>query len=786
MVKSVQPSQHPRRGLSRFFSPQRFFSPRIEDSLRLRMLALAALWLAATSLLWVGGGNLPILGAGIGTVGYWAGWRWRYQKSLVKSLVIAFLVIGLSIYMRPQMLEALTGNWLPLGQFLILVQALSSFDSRSRGGLYSGMVLSGTVLFFASQQAFEPSFGIFIMGFIVVLLSFLTLSFLEDSILGAKVHWVHHKLGRPGMLPYWVGISCAVFMLSGLAFWLMPRGELNLVGSAQLSVLPYSGVSLDPDYRPPEIDPSQLISMPDPQAIKVPEAGELPETASNAPADGATIAGPVNQKRQTQPQTAIPSPGPMLGNPEASANKGRRDFTGLGVSNPRPRPGYEPVFYVRTTVTSYWRGRTYQEFDGQGWRANSASNNLTPSRTRDGIWFNQANLNRDSQALYQQTFYIREDSPDAIFTGYSALSVEDLGSSLDGVGVESGATYRVLSAYPAHNPARLRRDSTWVADRSSLEVPAEFGNWLFPLADRITSGAASDFEKVERIVSYLRREGGTFLSNWPQETTGTARLEEFLLDGQPGNAMDYATATVMLARASGLPTRLAVGYLPGSRDPLSGAYKVRRSDAHAWAEIYFAKGGWIPFDSSPRGDLAAGGTAASRVGFLFNAGVGDAAFDAARSAPSHLVSAVIGAMNNPVLAIIGPSILLAVLALRWVYFRQTKERIKSTVARSYQGRLSGEGRQELLALYRKLEKLLRRMSGQRREPWQTVSAYAGQTRPLDIQTQSELAWFTRAIWRAAYDPEELPEGIVAEARNRLRQVGESLKAAGKSNSQRQA
>ena len=142
--------------------------------------------------------------------------------------------------------------------------------------------------------------------------------------------------------------------------------------------------------------------------------------------------------------------------------------------------------------------------------------------------------------------------------------------------------------------------------------------------------------------------------------------------------------------------------------------------------------------------------------------------------------------NNPALAIIGPSILLAVLALRWVYFRQTKERIKSTVARRYQGRLSGEGRQELLALYRKLEKLLRRMSGQRREPWQTVSAYAGQTGPLDLQTQSELAWFTRAIWRAAYDPAELPEGIVAEARNRLRQLGESLKAAGKPNLQRQA
>ena len=125
MDKTVQTSQLPSRGSSGFISPRRFFSrffsPRIEDSLRLRVLALAALWLAATSLIWVGGGLiLPVLGAGIGTLGYWAGWRWRNKKSLAKSLVIASVIIGLSFYMRPQMLEVLTGNWMPLGQFLIL------------------------------------------------------------------------------------------------------------------------------------------------------------------------------------------------------------------------------------------------------------------------------------------------------------------------------------------------------------------------------------------------------------------------------------------------------------------------------------------------------------------------------------------------------------------------------------------------------------------------------------------------------------------------------------------
>ena len=48
----------------------------------------------------------------------------------------------------------------------------------------------------------------------------------------------------------------------------------------------------------------------------------------------------------------------------------------------------------------------------------------------------------------------------------------------------------------------------------------------------------------------------------------------------------------MLARATGLPARLATGYLPGERDLLSGAYRVEREDVHAWAEILFWDHGW--------------------------------------------------------------------------------------------------------------------------------------------------------------------------------------------------
>lgn len=60
----------------------RFFSPRIEDSVRLRVLTLASLWLGGLGLYWVGGDfRLTLLAGVLGTAGYWLGWRLRHRRA---------------------------------------------------------------------------------------------------------------------------------------------------------------------------------------------------------------------------------------------------------------------------------------------------------------------------------------------------------------------------------------------------------------------------------------------------------------------------------------------------------------------------------------------------------------------------------------------------------------------------------------------------------------------------------------------------------------------------------
>ena len=139
-------------------------SGKVEDSLRLRILGLTAYWLAAISVAWVGGSPWTWLGGGIAaTCGHAFSWHRRHRRTGVWPLVMVMMVMALAIVMRAEILAVLDGNWLPLAHFLLLVQAVAAFDIRTRGGLYGGLAMSGIVVFFASQQAFELSFGVFLL-----------------------------------------------------------------------------------------------------------------------------------------------------------------------------------------------------------------------------------------------------------------------------------------------------------------------------------------------------------------------------------------------------------------------------------------------------------------------------------------------------------------------------------------------------------------------------------------------------------------------------------------------
>lgn len=698
----------------------RFFSPRVEDSFRLRLIGLSSLWLGAWGLTWVGADMwLSLAGGVLGTIGHMVSYYLRRRASGIRPVLIALSVVTLSFFMRSKFLEVFSGDWMPMGYFLILVSALASFDVRTRGGLYTSLGLSGIVLFFASQQAFNPSFIIFVVGFLVLVLAFLSVTFLEDGIRNAKLHWLNH---RPAVLIYWIVATCVVFVMSGLAFWLMPRGEDSLIRAPQVAILPFTGATLEEPALVPPIGPSDVS----------PSGGQSGDSQGVAP-EGTDV-GPENMEIASRPDSG----------------------------------GNRVVMFVRSKVASYWRGQTLETFDGQFWQSDLVPEYLKRSADGPTVLYSRESFGRDNRIWYHQTFYIQEDHSKSLFQGYRGLRIVANEGGLEGLGVKRGESYRVVSALPRYTPERLRRDYKGSSSPRFTEVPPGTGR-LRSLARRITEGADGDFEKAERITSYLAQEAN-FDSNRPGDLKSSANMNDFLFQGKAGSALDYASATVMLARAAGLPARMAVGYLPGVRDPLSGAFLVRESDAHAWAEIFFARNGWAPFDSAPREDIVLPGDSGSRLHRVFQSGVGENIYGAMKAAPKQLAAPSLEALQNPLIAVLAPVLLLSGLVLRWLYVRSKEGKAIGRDSRLVYTRLAGNQRRDLLNLYHQVERMLRRKIKVRRHPWQTVGDYAKLPAGGSPEVQGHLSWFTRAVWHAAYGTEELPDGMVDEARSRLKRL----------------
>ena len=127
-------------------------------------------------------------------------------------------------------------------------------------------------------------------------------------------------------------------------------------------------------------------------------------------------------------------------------------------------------------------------------------------------------------------------------------------------------------------------------------------------AGQFTAGTDSRFDAVRALEQWLATEREYSLD--VQDSGFDDPLVAFLLGEMPGHCEYFATSMVVLARSLDIPSRLVTGYLRGEKNRFSRTYLVRRSDAHAWVEVYFPGHGWVAFDPTP----SAGRTTGTDVG----------------------------------------------------------------------------------------------------------------------------------------------------------------------------
>lgn len=94
-------------------------------------------------------------------------------------------------------------------------------------------------------------------------------------------------------------------------------------------------------------------------------------------------------------------------------------------------------------------------------------------------------------------------------------------------------------------------------------------------------------------------------STWQGRYAGEQTpLTRFLLTTRAGHCEYFASATVLLLRAAGIPARYATGFSAHEWSALEGAYVVRERHAHAWTRVW-VDGAWQDFDTTPPSWFAA-------------------------------------------------------------------------------------------------------------------------------------------------------------------------------------
>jgi transglutaminase-like putative cysteine protease len=262
----------------------------------------------------------------------------------------------------------------------------------------------------------------------------------------------------------------------------------------------------------------------------------------------------------------------------------------------------------------YWRGYVYDLYQNYDWYAvGGVSQEFSPSNAELQITDPDNRVTASftfrtevQQALlYTATDPLWVSRPGRIQVVTTASGEQDLMAWAADPGLLPGDQYQVTASLLNPSIQQLQNAGTeypaWVTERY-LQLPGDFSPRISKLAEQITQGLESPYDKATAITEYLRREikYADPLPEPPPE--GKDPIEWILFDLKQGFCNYDASAEVLMLRSVGVPARMAVGFAEGAFDEEANVYVVRSLNAHAWPEVYFPGIGWVEFEPTGNQD----------------------------------------------------------------------------------------------------------------------------------------------------------------------------------------
>ena len=257
----------------------------------------------------------------------------------------------------------------------------------------------------------------------------------------------------------------------------------------------------------------------------------------------------------------------------------------------------------------YWRGLVFSDFDGSTWRnraidrrSNEEGEALSLEELFTTAWTDQS----EEEAWQAEIDYGARSSPYSIYLEPThqrwllALAAPTTRHP------EFGMTHdlRLVSRHPIRHRIKYDVESfpdyrfqvEGLSDRilqRNLSLPEDYNPRALGLGRKWKQQGLSAEQIADQINSLFNRE---FTYTLEPGTYGLDGVDEFLFDRQRGFCEHFASATVILFRAAGVPARVVTGYQGGEVSPYSDYVLVHQFDAHAWAEYWSPEFGWVRID----------------------------------------------------------------------------------------------------------------------------------------------------------------------------------------------
>lgn len=293
------------------------------------------------------------------------------------------------------------------------------------------------------------------------------------------------------------------------------------------------------------------------------------------------------------------------------------DTRGRGVGNPfgsravlgGPRDlGDEVLFDVKARGGRYWQAMIYDRYTGSDWINTDDHKLLLPpgERTNSNNWLMRTTMTQ-TVAIYMPNTTQLYAAPEPLrVPGFSTQAnitfeqgeVASVSALYSRKSLQPGNVYQIVSSVSRADPDTLRsaaQEYPEGIERRYLQLPDTVTDRTRALAEEITADHETAFDKAEAIEQYLRNNL-TYDLNVPPPPEDQDFVDFVLFDLEAGYCDYYATSFVVMARAAGIPARVAMGYAQGEYDEEAKAYRVRARNGHSWPEVFFPKYGWIQFE----------------------------------------------------------------------------------------------------------------------------------------------------------------------------------------------